>query len=449
MSGTLMDGTAAGDTVLTVKNVGKEYRLYASPRQRLKSLITGRSTHRSHWALRDVSFELRRGQCIGVIGDNGAGKSSLLKLLAGTLQPSTGTIERVGRVTAILELGAGFHPDFSGRDNLYFGGSLIGIDREEMARLEPEIVEFCELGEALDRPVKTYSSGMSVRLAFALVTAVQPDMLIIDEALAVGDQHFQKKCVDRIMAFRDAGCTILFCSHSPYHIRHLCDLALWLDGGQVKQFGATEPVLGAYDVHSRLRNAALPGAGPAHPAGADGAAAHAGGDAAPDSGAPLGDGADPAAAPPAGRRARGGNTPARDDGSARILSVDIDGLGEPEGEQFGRLEGSDLVVRIVVRGRGQECPNIGFMIEQSRGVGITSLATHEEGVQPVPLGDGRWQSVLTFPDLPLHSGDYVISAFLFDESGLVVYDEWFQFLNFNWVRHTLMPGLVKLPHHWG
>lgn len=219
------------DTVLKVANVGKEYKLYASPRQRLKSLITGRSTHRSHWALRDVSFELQRGQCIGVIGDNGAGKSSLLKLLAGTLQPSTGSIERVGRVTAILELGAGFHPDFSGRDNLYFGGSLIGIDREEMARLEPEIVEFCELGEALDRPVKTYSSGMSVRLAFALVTAVQPDVLIIDEALAVGDQHFQKKCVDRIMAFRNAGCTILFCSHSPYHIRHLCDLALWLDGG--------------------------------------------------------------------------------------------------------------------------------------------------------------------------------------------------------------------------
>lgn len=179
------------DTVLRVRDLGKEYRLYASPRQRLKSLLTGRAFHKSHWALRGVSFDLRRGQCIGVIGDNGAGKSSLLKLLAGTLLPTTGALERVGRVTAILELGAGFHPDFTGRDNLYFGGSLIGIDRETMARLEPGIIEFSELGAALDRPVKTYSSGMSVRLAFALVTAVQPDLLIIDEALAVGDQHFQ------------------------------------------------------------------------------------------------------------------------------------------------------------------------------------------------------------------------------------------------------------------
>lgn len=434
------------EIVLKVKDVGKEYRLYASPRQRLKSLITGRSTHRSHWALHGVSFELQRGQCIGVIGDNGAGKSSLLKLLAGTLQPSTGSIERVGRVTAILELGAGFHPDFSGRDNLYFGGSLIGIDREEMQRLEPEIIEFCELGEALDRPVKTYSSGMSVRLAFALVTAVQPDVLIIDEALAVGDQHFQKKCVDRIMAFRNAGCTILFCSHSPYHIRHLCDLALWLDGGRVKQFGLTEPVLGAYDVHSRLRNAeSMQAAG-----GQDGAS-----DApAPDNGAPL-DGDDALAATngsdaaSAGRRQRNGNVPARDDGSARILSVDIGNLGEPQDGSYGRLSGKDLVATIVVRGRGGEQPNVGFMIEQSKGVGITSLATHEEGAAPMPLGDGLWRSVLTFPNLPLHSGDYVISAFLFDESGLVVYDEWFQFLNFNWVSPTLMPGLVKLPHHWG
>ena len=124
-----------------------------------------------------------------------------------------------------------------------------------MARLEPEIVAFAGLGEAMSRPVKTYSSGMAVRLAFALVTAVQPDVLIIDEALTVGDQHFQKKCVERITAFKKNGCTILFCSHSPYHIRTLCDVALWLDGGQVKEFGPTEPVLGAYEMHTRLRNA--------------------------------------------------------------------------------------------------------------------------------------------------------------------------------------------------
>ena len=146
--------SAVPHTVLSVTGVAKEYKLYPTPRARLRALLTGKATHRSHWALNDVSFELRRGECIGVIGDNGAGKSTLLKLLAGTLQPSHGRIDRVGRVTAILELGAGFHPDFSGRDNLYFAGSLIGITHDEMARLEPEIIDFCELGEALDRPVK-------------------------------------------------------------------------------------------------------------------------------------------------------------------------------------------------------------------------------------------------------------------------------------------------------
>nr|WP_172727616.1 ABC transporter ATP-binding protein [uncultured Acidovorax sp.] len=423
------------NTVLKVRGLGKEYKLYASPRERLKALVTGHARHRSHWALRDVSFELQRGQCIGVIGDNGAGKSSLLKLLAGTLQPSTGTIERVGRITAILELGAGFHPDFSGRDNLYFGGSLIGINHDDMARLEPEIIDFCELGEALDRPVKTYSSGMTVRLAFALVTAVQPDVLIIDEALAVGDQNFQKKCVERITAFRNNGCTILFCSHSPYHIRHLCDRALWLKGGRVEQFGDTEVVLAAYDVHTRAREVAVEACATTASASTEAATA-----AATD----CSTRSVPAMQP-------GHSTPSPaggDGGGACILSVDVAHLEDPVGGQPPVLQGQDLVVTIRARGRGGERPNIGFMIEQSKGVGITSLATHEDGAVPVLLDNGTWQSVLTFPDLPLHSGDYVISAFLFDETGLAVYDQWFQFLHFRFIFPKPLPGLVRLPHRW-
>jgi lipopolysaccharide transport system ATP-binding protein len=430
--------------VLRVQSVSKEYKLYPTPRSRLRALLTGKATHRSHWALRDVSFELQRGECIGVIGDNGAGKSSLLKLLAGTLQPSQGHIDRVGRVTAILELGAGFHPDFSGRDNLYFGGSLIGISREEMERLEPEIIEFCELGEALDRPVKTYSSGMTVRLAFALVTAVQPDVLIIDEALAVGDQHFQKKCVERITAFRNSGCTILFCSHSPYHIRHLCDRALWLKAGQVAQFGGTEEVLAAYDVYTRQREAgdlaeATQPMAPALPMDSEsadscGAAASAVVETVPS---------------PAGSVAPVTSVATADGGGgACILSVDVSHLAEPQNGQPAVLQGQDLVVTIKARGRGAERPHIGFMIEQSKGVGITSLATHEDGAHPVQQPDGTWCSVLTFPDLPLHSGDYVISAFLFDETGLAVYDEWFQFMHFRFIFPKPLPGLVRLPHHW-
>ena len=394
------------ELVLRVEGLGKEYRLYASPRQRLKALLTGRALHQSHWALQGVSLELRRGQCLGVVGHNGAGKSTLLKLITGTLQPSTGKLLRSGRVTAILELGAGFHPDFTGRENLYFGGSLIGIGREEMAALELQVLAFAEIGEAIDRPVKTYSSGMVVRLAFALVTAVEPDLLIIDEALAVGDQRFQKKCIERIEAFRANGCTILFCSHSPYHVRQLCDVALWLDRGRVMEFGPTEPVIGAYELHTRLQGEAQ---------------------------------AERQSAPPPP------SLPLQPDATAAILSVDIAGLGAGDPPL---LERRDLVATITVRGHGDERPNIGFMIEQSRGVGITSLATHEDGAAPVQVEPGVWRSVLTFPELPLHSGEYVVSAFLFDASGLVVYEQWYQFLHFRVVTPTLMPGLVRLPHHW-
>ena len=402
----------AAEVVLHAQHLSKEYKLYSSPRQRLKALLTGRANYRSHWALRDVSFTLRRGQCIGVIGDNGAGKSSLLKLLAGTLQPSSGTLERKGRVTAILELGAGFHPDFTGRDNLYFAGSMIGIDHDEMTGLEASIVEFAGLGDAMNRPVKTYSSGMVVRLAFALVTAVQPDVLIIDEALAVGDQNFQKKCIDRIRSFREAGCTILFCSHSPYHVRSLCDVAMWLERGQIREFGSTEAVLGAYEQHERLQ-------------------------AAQEAPADATDVAAPAPAPLPYDR---GPT------SAMILSCEIANLSEGKP---GLLQSKDLVATITVRGKPGERPNIGFMIEQDRGVGITSLATHEEGAAPVPLGDNLWRSMLSFPDLPLNTGDYELSVFLFDETGLVTYDLWFKYTVIRFVSPTLMPGLVRLPHHWG
>jgi lipopolysaccharide transport system ATP-binding protein len=409
--------SAGDDIVLRAQHLSKEYKLYSSPRQRLKALLTGRANYRSHWALRDVSFTLRRGQCIGVIGDNGAGKSSLLKLLAGTLQPSSGTLERQGRVTAILELGAGFHPDFTGRDNLYFAGSMIGIGHDEMAGLEASIVEFAGLGDAMSRPVKTYSSGMVVRLAFALVTAVQPDVLIIDEALAVGDQNFQKKCIERIRNFREAGCTILFCSHSPYHVRSLCDVAMWLERGQIREFGSTEAVLGAYERHERLQAAQDASGTPAEAGASDTAA--------------------PAPAPLPYDR---GPT------SAMILSCEIAHLDEGKS---GLLQSPDLVATITVRGKPGERPNIGFMIEQDRGVGITSLATHEEGAAPTPLGDNLWRSVLTFPNLPLHSGDYELSVFLFDETGLVTYDLWFKYTVVRVVSPTLMPGLVRLPHHWG
>lgn len=422
------------NVVLQVAQVSKEYKLYDSPRARLKALITGRAYHRSHWALKEVSFTLHRGQCLGLVGDNGAGKSSLLKLMAGTLQPSSGTIERVGRVTAILELGAGFHPDFSGRDNLYFGGSLIGISQAQMAQLEAEIIEFSELGEAIDRPVKTYSSGMVVRLAFALVTAVEPEVLIIDEALAVGDQHFQKKCVERISAFRRNGCTILFCSHSLYHIRRLCNVALWLDAGEVKAFGEVESVLAAYQTHVRKRDI-QPEEVPAAPELAQNLLASA----ALPSELPAEDTAQ-ATAPKEAASLPTGTL-------ARIMSMQVANLDNSTDPPL--LKSRDLVVDVTAQVQTSERPNFGLMLELLHGTGITSFASHEEGFIPTRVSaDGVWQVTISFPELPLHTGEYVLTAFLFDEQGFVVYDEWLRHLVFKFESPGFMPGIVRLPHHW-
>ncbi|QEA13243.1 ABC transporter ATP-binding protein [Comamonas flocculans] len=391
-------------SVVQASGLGKQYRLYPSARARLRALLAGGGAARSHWALQGASFSLRRGQCLGVVGDNGAGKSTLLKLLAGTLAPSTGTLSRHGRVTAILELGAGFHPDFTGYENLRFGAGLIGIDTAQLRALEPGIIAFSELGEAMARPVKTYSSGMVVRLAFALVTAVEPDLLIVDEALAVGDQHFQKKCVERIEQFRKNGCTIVFCSHSLYHVRQLCDVALWLDGGAQRAFGPTEEVLGGYEAHVRAQEAAqeaapLPGVPDAAPARAD----------------------------------------------ARIETVRVANLDEGTPPT---LQGPDLELTIEVSAPAGECPSIAMMLEQAHGVGITSTSTQRAGVRPQPLGGGRWRASVRFPALALHTGEYVVSVYLFDASGLVVYDQWMRCAQFRHVYADSTPGLVRLAHEW-
>ncbi len=410
------------NAVLQVSDLGKCYRLYASPAARLLTLLGWSNRSQAHWALQNINFQLQRGQCLGVIGDNGAGKSTLLKLLAGTLQPSRGHLRRVGRVTAILELGAGFHPDFTGRDNLMFGGSLIGLAQAEMAQMAAAIIEFSELGEAIDRPVKTYSSGMVVRLAFALVTAVQPEVLIIDEALAVGDQHFQKKCVQRIDAFRKNGCTVLFCSHSLYHVRQLCDRVLWLDKGSIRGLGDTESVLANYETHVRLQDGTVPCA-PSLVGTADAKA-----------GAGIG-------------QVMAG------DRRASLLDARISGHEAVSDTQTAiEVSGPDLVIEVRAVSTDDECPSVGVMLEQFHGVGIASVATHADGAQLKALqskdGLTTWTTMLTFRKLPLYSGQYCLSFYLFDAKGLVVYDEWKDLIRFQWTSYSLTPGLVHLPHEW-
>ena len=232
---------------ITVSNLHKGFKIYDSPKDRLWEIILRKPRHQFYHVLSDISFALPDGKSLGIIGDNGAGKSTLLKLLVGTLQPSSGTVELNGQVAALLELGAGFHPEFTGRRNIYLNASLLGVPDDNIAKLEKDIIEFSELDYFIDRQVKTYSSGMYVRLAFSIATMVRPDILVIDEALSVGDMAFQRKCVERMNQFRAEQKTMVFCSHSMFHIQELCDTAIWIDKGKIREMGDSDNVVGHYE----------------------------------------------------------------------------------------------------------------------------------------------------------------------------------------------------------
>lgn len=240
--------------VVTVEELTKIYKLYNKPSERLKELILHKPFHKEFIALNGVSFSLQKGESFGVIGDNGAGKSTLLKILSKTLSPTSGRFEVKGLVSSMLELGSGFHPEFTGIENIYLYGSLIGISHELMKKKTDEIIDFSELGDFIRYPIKTYSSGMHVRLAFSVATVVNPDILIIDEALSVGDQYFQRKCLDKMADFKKRNKTIIFCSHDLYPIKIYCEKALWLDHGKIKMLGKADDVANAYADYERERS---------------------------------------------------------------------------------------------------------------------------------------------------------------------------------------------------
>src|SRR5579864_8253847 len=229
-------------------NVSKSYPIYESPGDRLKELVTFNRMefHRNFWALHEVNFEIGRGETFCVIGENGSGKSTLLQLVARILQPSSGTVEVNGRVSALLELGAGFNPEFTGRDNVYLNGAILGLSTREVTERYKHIEEFAEIGDFINRPVKTYSSGMVVRLAFAVAINVDPEILLVDEALAVGDVYFRQRCMRKVHELRSQKVTILFVSHAMSDVKAVGDRVMWLDGGRVVEIGAPESVVSKY-----------------------------------------------------------------------------------------------------------------------------------------------------------------------------------------------------------
>jgi len=237
------------NSIIKIQNLSKRFRVYDKPLDRLKEWLTprGMSYHWAYWALRDINLEIKHGASLGIIGANGAGKSTLLKILCGTLSPTTGSLDIRGRITGLLELGSGFHPEFTGRQNIFLTASLLGLSDEEIHAILPKIIDFAELGDFIDHPLRIYSTGMALRLGFSVAANINPDILIIDEALAVGDAYFQQKCLRRLREFKDDGGTLLFVSHDPGAVKLLCDEAVLLHEGKIVEQGEPDDVLNYYN----------------------------------------------------------------------------------------------------------------------------------------------------------------------------------------------------------
>ena len=238
-----------GTPIISVRDLFKTYRVYARPVDRLLEGILRRPRHTPFHALRGIDFEVPRGEGLGLIGENGAGKSTLLKILAGITAPTSGSHRVAGTVASILELGSAFHGELTGRQNITLNAAMFGLDRQQVVGRTPDIIEFSELGQFIDRPIKTYSTGMVMRLGFAIATQVEPDVLIIDEALSVGDGYFQKKCMGVLRQYLDRGGTLLICSHAMYYISAFCQRSLWLRDGNIEELGPTQQVVPRYEAY--------------------------------------------------------------------------------------------------------------------------------------------------------------------------------------------------------
>jgi len=236
------------DSIIEFQQVSKSYPIYDAPSARLKELLTlnQRSYHQDYWALRDISFSIRRGETFCIVGENGSGKSTLLQIVAGILHPSAGQVRVNGRVAALLELGSGFNPEFTGRDNVYLNAAILGLSRREIDQKFQLITDFAEIGEFMDHPVKTYSSGMAIRLAFSVAIHVDPDVLLVDEALSVGDIYFRQRCLRKVHEMRQNGVTILFVSHAAGEVKAIGDRVSWLENGRAKMLGEPEVVVTQY-----------------------------------------------------------------------------------------------------------------------------------------------------------------------------------------------------------
>ena len=391
---------------IVLNNLGKCYHIYDTPRDRLlQMLFRGRRQYfREFWALHEVNLQIMPGEVVGIVGSNGAGKSTLLQLVCGTLAPTTGDISVKGRVAALLELGAGFNPEFSGRENVYMSAAVTGLSQQEVNARFEEIVDFSGLRDFIDQPVKTYSSGMYMRLAFSVATSVDPNILVIDEALSVGDGGFARKSFDRIMQLKERGATILFCSHSLYQVEAFCERALWLEKGNVRLVDKAAHVTAAYQASMDKERSGVVS------------------DSAP---------------------------PLLQQMSGRILKV----YGGVDGLVGTTLRAISLKSTVTVTVEFALAPNlpppgVAVGITNAAGMAIASASSVEDDVRIDVDSAGRGAATVIFENIPLLKGEYSIMVFVTCEKAMHVYDMAERCITLQITQDGLAQGVVALPHQW-
>ena len=392
------DADPQAATLLELAGVTKDYPKVATGTDRLRTLwsLAFRRGDVPHFrALEDVSLTVRRGESVGVVGENGAGKSTLLKIVADVLRPTQGRVQRNGTVGALLELGSGFHPDYTGRENIYLAGALMGFPRAVMREREREILEFADIGAFIDEPIRHYSSGMGVRLGFAVATSLRPDILITDEVLAVGDESFQQKCVQWIQGYLAEGGTLLLCSHSMFHIQTLCRKALWLHRGRARMYGDAFDVTREYLAYHEEKRA---------------------GDAT-------------STRPPPGARV------------PRVEEVRIDATRDGV---FETHEG--MVVHAVMSSPDGRPPVALVGIVRADGTPVFGTHSDENGYRPRAVGDRRYEFTLRIEPLSLLPGRYAVRVHSLEAEGLLMTDT--VETRITVAGRSRDYGLVRLEHRW-
>ncbi len=396
--------------------LGKCYHLYAHPKDRLKQFLWRGKRHfyRELWALQNIDLTINPGEVIGIMGRNGSGKSTLLQLICGTLTPTCGEVTVNGRLAALLELGAGFNPEFSGRENIWMNAAIIGLSQKEINDRIDSMIEFSGVRDFIDQPVKTYSSGMYVRLAFSVAINTDPDILVIDEALSVGDGAFARKSFDRIMHLRDLGKTILFCSHSLFQIESLCSRALWIDRGKLMAEGSAQSVVAAYQTfldQQGLTDTEQGQQSVNHDVSIISSA-----------GVP---------------------------GYARLDKVLVEVDGKPCDQMTVMSERSTILVRVIFASDPKlPCPSVAITIHAMDGRVITSAGTWEDNVIVQREHNGKGSIALAIGHSPLLKGEYTVSAFLLCERGIHLYDSALGVATVRVQQQGRLQGYFVLPHCW-